>query len=172
MWYLRHAEHHAKSRTSLFGLDQETLFFDYLNLLCGHPLSSGYGVVNGSVQHQISWLVASRLGLVGVRWIWWKRKYKKRFTLRRKLSGKHHQPTDQEAKWSAFLEPLQECSLVSRSSRSSGFQRRPKWLLVSFIFFSSNAFAFAPGMHAKIKLLNEECLLMNFFCLFQAIPTS
>ena len=128
MWYLRHAEHHAKSRTSLFGLDQETLFFDYLNLLCGHPLSSGYGVVNGSVQHQISWLVASRLGLVGVRWIWWKRKYKKRFTLRRKLSGKHHQPTDQEAKWSAFLEPLQECSLVSRSSRSSGFQRRPKWL--------------------------------------------
>ena len=74
-------------------------FFDYLNLLCGHPLSSGYGVVNGSVQHQISWLVASRLGLVGVRWIWWKRKYKKRFTLRRKLSGKHHQPTDQEAKF-------------------------------------------------------------------------
>ena len=121
MWYLRHAEHHAKSRTSLFGLDQETLFFDYLNFLCGHPLSSGYGIVNGYVQHQISWLVASRLGLVGVRWIWWKRKYKKRFTLRRKLSGKHHQPTDQEAKWSAFLEPLQECSLVSRSSRSSGF---------------------------------------------------
>ena len=28
MWYLRHAEHHAKNRTSLVGLDQETLFFD------------------------------------------------------------------------------------------------------------------------------------------------
>ena len=29
MWYLRHAEHHAKNRTSLRGLDQETLFFDW-----------------------------------------------------------------------------------------------------------------------------------------------
>ena len=27
-WNLRHAEHHAKNRTSLCGLDQETLFFD------------------------------------------------------------------------------------------------------------------------------------------------
>ena len=31
MWYLSHAEHHAKNRTSLGGLDQETLFF-YLPL--------------------------------------------------------------------------------------------------------------------------------------------
>ena len=29
MWYLRHAEHHAKDRTSLCDLDQETLFFDW-----------------------------------------------------------------------------------------------------------------------------------------------
>ena len=29
MWYLRHAEHHAKNRTSLCGLHQETLFFDW-----------------------------------------------------------------------------------------------------------------------------------------------
>ena len=28
MGYLRHAEHHAKNRRSLCGLDQETLFFD------------------------------------------------------------------------------------------------------------------------------------------------
>ena len=28
MWYLGHAEHHAKNRTSLCGLDQRTLFFD------------------------------------------------------------------------------------------------------------------------------------------------
>ena len=27
MWYLKHAEHHAKNRTSLCSLDQETLFF-------------------------------------------------------------------------------------------------------------------------------------------------
>ena len=27
MWYLRHAEYHAKNRTSLCDLDQETLFF-------------------------------------------------------------------------------------------------------------------------------------------------
>ena len=29
MWYLRHAEHHAKNRTSQCGLDQEILFFDW-----------------------------------------------------------------------------------------------------------------------------------------------
>ena len=29
MWYLRHAEHHTKNRTSLCGLDHETLFFDW-----------------------------------------------------------------------------------------------------------------------------------------------
>ena len=28
MWYLGHAEHHAKNRTSLSDLDQKTLFFD------------------------------------------------------------------------------------------------------------------------------------------------
>ena len=28
MRYLGHAEHHAKNRTSLSGLDQKTLFFD------------------------------------------------------------------------------------------------------------------------------------------------
>ena len=28
MCYLRHAEHHAKNRTSLCGLDHDTLFFE------------------------------------------------------------------------------------------------------------------------------------------------
>ena len=38
MWYLRHAEHHAKNRTSLCGPDQETLFFDWPPICFDLPL--------------------------------------------------------------------------------------------------------------------------------------